>query len=178
METTAMIDKGNRSPHRKMTPMETRKQQAFQQGIHAYLWVKGQAKLKELREEFGRWGASGEEVSGALRQMAKGVLRRKSTGEGSSHGMLPAKEVGTAEAAKMLGVSKDTVLKLKAEGLLEYRNLAPPSSSRPIYAFRLSSIMALRNQYRRDEPVYPTRREAHRRRVKGQRKYKHLNLED
>jgi hypothetical protein len=47
---------------------------------------------------------------------------------------LPA-EVSTAEAARILDVSKDTVLKWKAAGMLEYRILGSPDSSRPVYAF-------------------------------------------
>ena len=90
----------------------------------------------------------------------------------------PPQEVGTARAAEILGVSKDTVLKLKAAGLLEYRNTAPPGSSRPVYAFTLRSVMELRTSYERDEP--PPRRctEPLRRRMKGRRKYKHLDPKD
>lgn len=90
----------------------------------------------------------------------------------------PPQEVGTAEAAEILGVSKDTVLKLKAAGLLEYRNMAPPGSSRPIYTFTLRSVMALRTSYERDETVPHHTLEPPNRRVKGHKKYKHLNRDD
>lgn len=90
----------------------------------------------------------------------------------------PPKEVGTAEAADILGVSKDTVLKLKAAGLLEYRNTAPPGSSRPVFAFTLRSVMELRTSYERDEPLPRRPHEPPRRRVKGRKKYKHLNRDD
>lgn len=36
------------------------------------------------------------------------------------------KEVTTEEAATILGQSKDTVLKFREAGLLEFRNAAPP----------------------------------------------------
>jgi hypothetical protein len=88
------------------------------------------------------------------------------------------REISTAEAAEILGVSKDTVLSLKDSGLLEYRNTAPPGSSRPIYAFSLRSVMELRTSYQRDEPAPTPRTEPQRRRVRGDKKYKHLNLED
>lgn len=89
----------------------------------------------------------------------------------------PPKEVGTAEAADILGVSKDTVLKLKAAGLLEYRNTAPPESSRPVFAFTLRSVMELRTAYTRDELVPRRPKEPPRRGIKGRRKYKHLNID-
>lgn len=90
----------------------------------------------------------------------------------------PPQEVGTARAAKILGVSKDTVLKLKGAGLLEYRNTAPPGSNRPVYAFTLRSVMELRTSYERDEPEVRRPVEPLRRRVKGRRKYKHLDTGD
>jgi hypothetical protein len=91
----------------------------------------------------------------------------------------PPQEVGTAEAADILGVSKDTVLKLKAAGLLEYRNMAPPGSSRPIYAFTLRSVMALRTGYERETPTPSMPSEPQRRRAAPQsKKYKHVKLED
>jgi excisionase family DNA binding protein len=91
---------------------------------------------------------------------------------------LITKEVSTAEAAKILGVSKDTVLKLKEAGLLEYRNMAPPGSSRPVFAFTLPSVMELRTSYERDEPTPRLPKEASRRQVRKKTAYKHLNLDD
>jgi hypothetical protein len=90
----------------------------------------------------------------------------------------PPEEVGTAKAAEILGVSKDTVLKLKEAGLLEYRNTAPPGSNRPVYAFTLRSVMELRTSYERDEPEVRRPVEPLRRRVKGRRRYKHLDTGD
>jgi hypothetical protein len=88
------------------------------------------------------------------------------------------REVSTAEAARILGVSKDTVLKLKQAGLLEYRNTAPPDSFRPVYAFSLHSVMELRTTYERDVPTPRRPAEPPRRQARGVRKYKHLNLDD
>jgi hypothetical protein len=90
-------------------------------------------------------------------------------------GGLP-KEVRTAEAARILGVSKDTVLKLKKAGLLEYRNTAPPDSFRPVFAFSLRSVLELRTTYERDAPAPHRPAGPPRRRVKGERRYKHLRL--
>jgi hypothetical protein len=88
------------------------------------------------------------------------------------------REVSTAEAAAILGVSKDTVLKLKSTGLLEYRNTGSPDSCRPVFAFSLRSVIALRTTYDRDVPVVRQRPDSPRRRVKGAKNYKHLNLDD
>jgi hypothetical protein len=88
------------------------------------------------------------------------------------------KEVGTADAAKILGVSKDTVLKLRDAGLLPYRNAAPPGGARPMFRFPLDAVLELRNGYRTEEPVPRQQAEPPRRRVRGKRKYKHLQLED
>ncbi len=88
------------------------------------------------------------------------------------------KEVSTEQAAKILGVSKDTVLKLKSQGVLEYRNTAPPGSSRPVFAFTLASVTEVRTAYERDEPLPRRPHEPQRRRARGQKTYKHLNLED
>lgn len=91
---------------------------------------------------------------------------------------LPA-EVSTAEAARILGVSKDTVLKLKEAGLLEYRNLAPPTSVRAVFRFLLASVLELRNSYQTDFPTPPILPQPQRRRVrqKQEPKYKHLRVD-
>ena len=89
------------------------------------------------------------------------------------------KEVSTEEAATILGLSKDTVLKLRAAGLLEFRNAAPPGSSRPVYRFLLESVVRLRTSYETDEPTPKMPREPRRGRVTPQsKKYKHVKLED
>jgi len=116
-------------------------------------------------EEFHWWPGRGGGIAG------KGAAAHEEFKE------LP-QEVGTARAAEILGVSKDTVLRLKAAGLLEYRNTAPPNSSRPVYAFSLRSVMELRTSYERDDPLPYRPVEPPNRRVKEQRKYKHLDLDD
>lgn len=87
-------------------------------------------------------------------------------------------EVSTAQAARILGVSKDTVLKMKAAGLLEYRVTGSPDSSRPVYAFTLRSVLEVRTTYQRDTPPYQRPEAPHRHQVKGKRKYKHFTLSD
>lgn len=102
----------------------------------------------------------------------------RAAGGAGEEGGEPPREVGTAEAADILGVSKDTVLKLKAAGLLEYRNAAPPGSSRPVFRFTRRSVLELRTGYDRDVPVAPRPTEPPRRPVGGGRRFKHLRLED
>lgn len=87
------------------------------------------------------------------------------------------KEVSTEEAAAILGVSKDTVLKLRAEGLLEYRNAAPPGSSRPVYRYPQESVVRLRTAYETDEPTPAMPREQPRRVARGKRLYKHIDYD-
>jgi len=64
-------------------------------------------------------------------------------------------EVTTQEAAAILGCCKHTVLQYLAEGLLEWRNAAPPSSQRPVYRLTLRSVLELRLGYRRGSPHPP-----------------------
>jgi hypothetical protein len=86
-------------------------------------------------------------------------------------------EVGTGQAAKLLGVSKDTVLAYREKGLLPFRDLAPPGSSRPDYRYPLTAVLELRTRYEVAEPPpAPAPKEPPRRREKGARKYKHLDL--
>jgi hypothetical protein len=88
------------------------------------------------------------------------------------------KEVSTAEAARILGVSKDTVLKLKSAGLLEYRIAGSPDSSRIVYRFLLASVIEFRTSYQADVPIPQVPSELRRRRVRGrQQVFKHLRLE-
>jgi hypothetical protein len=58
-------------------------------------------------------------------------------------------EVTTQQAATILGCSKHTVLRYLQEGLLEWRNAAPPSSNRPVFRFTLRSVLELRLDYQR-----------------------------
>jgi hypothetical protein len=64
-------------------------------------------------------------------------------------------EVTTRQAAAILGCCKHTVLQYLADGLLEWRDLAPPSSHRPVFRLTLRSVLELRLAYRRDDPHPP-----------------------
>jgi hypothetical protein len=99
--------------------------------------------------------------------------------EGGSPGnpQLPA-EVGTARAAEILGVSKDTVLEYKRKGLLPFRDLAPPGSTKPIYMYPLDAVVRLRTTYQTEEQADNVPRDPPRRRVKGRREFKHLILDE
>lgn len=71
-------------------------------------------------------------------------------------------EVSTDRAAKILGCCKHTVLQYQADGLLEWRNAAPPSSARPVFRFTLRSVLKLRLDYQKGSarsplPVTPKR---------------------
>lgn len=77
----------------------------------------------------------------------------------------------------ILGVSKDTVLKLRAAGLLEFRNAAPPGSSRPVYRYPLESVVRLRTGYETDDLTPAVPRERPRRVARGKRLYKHIDYD-
>jgi hypothetical protein len=71
-------------------------------------------------------------------------------------------EVTTQQAAAILGCCKHTVLQYQEEGILEWRNLAPPSSQRPVFRFTLRSVLELRLGYqsgtaRPPQPPKPTK---------------------
>ena len=59
------------------------------------------------------------------------------------------------QAATILGCCKHTVLRYLADGLLEWRDAAPPSSNRPVFRLTLRSVLELRLTYRRDNPHPP-----------------------
>ena len=91
------------------------------------------------------------------------------------------KEVSTERAAAILGVSNDTVLKLKVSGMLEYRNTAPPTSSRPVFRFSLASVLAVRTGYSRDAPDARSpllTAQGRRTRQTEQAKFKHFRYDD
>lgn len=69
-------------------------------------------------------------------------------------------------------------MKFKDAGLLEYRNLAPPTSSRPLFRFRLESVVNLRTGYQADTQASAAPAEHQRRRGRKpqQNDYKHLRL--
>ena len=58
------------------------------------------------------------------------------------------REVSTAEAAQILGCDRKTVQKYIHTGLLEWRDIAPPTSSRPEFRIKLDSVLAIRSSYR------------------------------
>jgi hypothetical protein len=64
-------------------------------------------------------------------------------------------EVSTQEAAAILGCCKHTVLQILEDGLLEWRNDAPPSSSRPVYRLTLRSVLQVRLAYQTGSPKPP-----------------------
>jgi hypothetical protein len=79
------------------------------------------------------------------------------------------KEVSTQEAAAILGCCKHTVLQYHLEGLLEWRDAAPPSSNRPVYRFTLRSVLELRLGYRRGDVRPPRPPDEGKRRRQGAR---------
>ena len=62
-------------------------------------------------------------------------------------------EVSLADAAMIANCDKKTIIRYMQDGVLEWRNIAPPSSSRPTYRLKLASVVALRTAYRRENPV-------------------------
>jgi hypothetical protein len=97
--------------------------------------------------------------------------------EGPAGEGLP-EEVGTARAAALLGVSRDTVLEYRRKGLLPFRDLAPPGSSKPSYLFPLDAVVKLRTAYQTEEPAQDLPHEPRRRTVKGRRQFKHLIIDE
>jgi hypothetical protein len=126
----------------------------------------GRDAVRDAEQKQGRPGAR------------SGRRGRREGAEGQKPGPCLPEEVSTAEAAEILGVSKDTVLAYRARGLLPSRNLAPPGSTKPLYAFPLAEVTKLRTGYQVETPDDAPRQEVPRRRVKGRRKFKHLDLDD
>jgi hypothetical protein len=61
-------------------------------------------------------------------------------------------EVSLKDASRILSLNRRTVLKLIDEGILEWRNNAPRSSSIPRYFITLDSIKEFRNSHRATSP--------------------------
>jgi hypothetical protein len=78
----------------------------------------------------------------------------------SSLGIDLPPEVSLAEAARIANCDKKTVIRYLRDGVLEWRNIAPPSSSRPTYRIKLESVLALRTAYRACSPNLERHREA------------------
>jgi hypothetical protein len=90
-------------------------------------------------------------------------------------------EVRTREAAAILSCSKHTILRYLDDGLLEWRNLAPPSSARPEYRITLRSVLQLRLGYQTgSRPVAdpPRRKSGHRRSDSSGVRLQHLRRPD
>ena len=68
-------------------------------------------------------------------------------------GLALPQEVSLADAAIIANCDKKTIIRYMQDGLLEWRNIAPPSSSRPTYRLKLASVVALRTAYHRETPV-------------------------
>jgi hypothetical protein len=58
------------------------------------------------------------------------------------------REVTAAEAAQILDCDRKTVVRYIRDGVLEWRDVAPPSSCHPEYRIKLDSVVALRTSYR------------------------------
>jgi hypothetical protein len=69
-------------------------------------------------------------------------------------------EVTAQQAAAILGCCKHTVLQYLQEGLLEWRNIAPPSSNRPVFRLTVRSVLELRLGYQRGSPRQPRKERA------------------
>ncbi len=159
-------------------------QQAGRKGVGEKVWTGEEfcQFFKTSIEDLQAWIAQGLKVmrslDGSIRitETAVDEFNRGKVIEAPLVSDLP-KEVSTEEAATILGLSKDTVLKLRAAGLLEFRNAAPPGSSRPAYRFLLDSIVRLRTSYETDEPTPKIPRQPTRRAVKGKRKYKYIDYD-
>ena len=96
----------------------------------------------------------------------------------SDNSLYLPEEVSLKQAAEILGVSKDTVLKLKNEGVLQVRNAAPPTSSRPVYRFKLESVTAYRTAYVQEVPSSRRRTEPKRHTSKTCKQFRHFHHDD
>jgi hypothetical protein len=88
----------------------------------------------------------------------------------------PPPEVGVGEAAKLLDVDAKTVRRYIADGVLPYRNIAPPSSSRTAYRLRLADVMAMRMSYRIDQPAETPLAKPCRRAAAAPTTFKHITM--
>ena len=61
-------------------------------------------------------------------------------------------ELSLRETAKELNCDPKTVIRYIEDGLLQWRNAAPPSSTRPRYRIKTDSVLQLRNSYRLGTP--------------------------
>lgn len=61
------------------------------------------------------------------------------------------KEISVKDAAAILNIDRKTVLAYIKEGVLPARDVAVPSSKRPLWRLRLADVMEMRTAYRRYE---------------------------
>jgi len=83
-------------------------------------------------------------------------------------------EVSLAEAARIANCDKKTVIRYIKDGVLEWRNIAPPSSSRPTYRIKLASLLAMRTAYHFGDPRRDHRRDADLNRAKQRSTADHI----
>lgn len=95
---------------------------------------------------------------GELAKTLSATLDAQETATHSSEMRLDAsapqlnEELSLREAAKELHCDPKTVIRYIEDGLLQWRNAAPPSSTRPRYRIKSESVLQLRNSYRLGTP--------------------------
>ena len=127
---------------------------------------RGRRRIAQAKAEGGGRHAGGQEGGHAAPRPG-----------GPAESRLP-REVSTAEASEILGVSKDTLLEYKRKGLLPFRNLAPPGSTKPVYMFPLDAVVQLRTTYQTEEPAPAVPHEPPRQGAKGRGQFKHLIIDE
>jgi hypothetical protein len=135
------------------------------------------ATLERFAAAAERQALAVEKIAHALDNITRSPQLSVLTCSDSSQSQPLAKEVGTADAAKILGVSKDTVLRLQTAGELPFRNAAPPGG-RPVFRFPLEAVLKLRHGYQTEEPRMDFQKDPPWRPAKGKKKYKHLQVDD
>jgi len=86
-------------------------------------------------------------------------------------------EVTTAEAAEILGCDTKTVRNYLRSGLLRWRNIAPPTSTRPEYRIELESVLAIRTGYRTTPVIERKPKVVSRRSIATTFNPKHISLD-
>ena len=151
--------------------------EAVEEAVRSFIFMRSDGSNQlDVIAAFDAWGIAGNRIEQALHRLVHIPAICRNTSKKSIQDY--PTEVSAKEAARILGCSKDTVLKFKDAGLLEYRNLASPKSSRPLFRFRLESVVRLRTEYQADIPTPPIPKEPGRRRLRESQPngYKHLRL--
>lgn len=110
------------------------------------------AELKEERS--ARIGL--EHLIAPILLAQRPVPQLDGTSEARDPSQDPVEEVGTNEAARILGCSKDMVLRYRKERRLPFRDIAV-GGNRPVFRFPRSAVIELRTNY---EVASPQRRSA------------------